>query len=63
MESNIAKQVITIEEIKRRLENNPKTFPFTKEEVVYIRKIPQEDWQDIDLMIRVRNLIYVEFYA
>jgi len=63
MESNIAKQILSEEEIKRRVEDNSKIFPFSKEEIVYIRSIPYHDWSDIDLAIKVSNMIQVEFFA
>lgn len=54
--------LITEEEIKERVEN-AREFPFTTAEAAYIRKIPYEDWKDLDLAIKVNNLIHVEFFA
>lgn len=55
--------IITEQEIKARVESNPTVFPFTEDESAYIQKIPYEDWDDIDLALKVNNMIHNEFFA
>lgn len=55
--------IITEQEIKKRVEGKLSKFPFTKEEVEHIKNIPYHDWNDIDLALKVNNMIQAQFFS